>query len=196
MKTLAAPARFEAEIKRSRFIAHAARVDSLADTLDFYESVADPSATHNCWAWRLDHQYRFIDDGEPASTAGKPIHAAIEGKGLDNVMVVVTRYYGGIKLGVGGLVRAYGGGASKCLDQAVVVEVLPKVNCLIEADFKWTGQLYAALDACEAKRLGEDYPPGRVQIRAELLESALPGLKEQLRDSTRGEALDRLAVGN
>ena len=194
MKTLAAPARFEAEIKRSRFIAHAARVDSLADTLDFYESVADPSATHNCWAWRLDHQYRFNDDGEPASTAGKPIHAAIEGKGLDNVMVVVTRYYGGIKLGVGGLVRAYGGGASKCLDQAVVVEVLPKVNCLIEADFKWTGQLYAALDACEAKRLGEDYPPGRVQIRAELLESALPGLKEQLRDATRGEALVRLAV--
>jgi uncharacterized YigZ family protein len=194
VKTLAAPARFEAEIKRSRFIAHAARVDSMADTLDFYESVADPSATHNCWAWRLDHRYRFNDDGEPASTAGKPIHAAIEGKGLDNVMVVVTRYYGGIKLGVGGLVRAYGGGASKCLDQAVVVEVLPKVNCLIEADFKWTGQLYAALDACEAKRLGEDYPPGRVQIRAELLESAVPGLKEQLRDATRGEALVRLAV--
>ena len=194
MKTLAAPARFEAEIKRSRFIVHAARVDSMADTLDFYESVADPSATHNCWAWRLDHQYRFNDDGEPASTAGKPIHAAIEGKGLDNVMVVVTRYYGGIKLGVGGLVRAYGGGASKCLDQAVVVEVLPKVNCLVEADFKWTGQLYAALDACEAKRLGEDYPPGRVQIRAELLESAVPGLKEQLRDATRGEALVRLAV--
>jgi uncharacterized YigZ family protein len=194
VKTLAAPARFEAEIKRSRFIAHAARVDSMADTLDFYESVADPSATHNCWAWGLDHRYRFNDDGEPASTAGKPIHAAIEGKGLDNVMVVVTRYYGGIKLGVGGLVRAYGGGASKCLDQAVVVEVLPKVNCLIEADFKWTGQLYAALDACEAKRLGEDYPPGRVQIRAELLESALPGLKEQLRDATRGEALVRLAV--
>ena len=194
MKTLAAPARFEVEIKRSRFIAHAARVDSMADTLDFYESVADPSATHNCWAWRLDHQYRFNDDGEPASTAGKPIHAAIDGKGLDNIMVVVTRYYGGIKLGVGGLVRAYGGSTSRCLDQARVVEILPKVSCLIEADFKWTGQLYAALEACEATQLGEDYPPGRVQIRAELLESALPGLKEQLRDATRGEALVRIAV--
>ena len=100
MKTLAAPARIEVEIKRSRFITNAARVDTLADTLDFYESVADPSATHNCWAWKLDHKYRFNDDGEPASTAGKPIHAAIEGKGLDNMMVVVTRYYGGIKLGV------------------------------------------------------------------------------------------------
>ena len=194
MKTLAAPARIEVEIKRSRFIANAGRVDSLAETLDFYESVADPSATHNCWAWKLDHQYRFNDDGEPASTAGKPIHAAIEGKGLNNVMVVVTRYYGGIKLGVGGLVRAYGGSTSRCIDQATVIEVLPRVSCVIEADFKWTGQLYSALDACDAKRLGEEYPPGRVRIRVELLESALQGLREQLRDATRGEALVRVAV--
>jgi uncharacterized YigZ family protein len=192
--TLAAPAHFEVEIKRSRFIANAARVDSLADTLAFYESIADPSATHNCWAWKLDHQYRFNDDGEPASTAGKPIHAAIEGKSLNNVMVVVTRYYGGIKLGVGGLVRAYGGSASRCIDQASIIEVLPKVSCVIEADFRWTGQLYAALDSCDATRLGEEYPPGRVQIRAEMLEADLPGLREQLRDATRGEALVRVAV--
>jgi putative IMPACT (imprinted ancient) family translation regulator len=88
MRTLTVPASFEVVIKRSRFIAHASRVDNQADTLDFYESVADPAATHNCWAWRLDYQYRFNDDGEPASTAGRPILSAIEGKGLDNVMVV------------------------------------------------------------------------------------------------------------
>jgi len=194
VKTLAAPARFELEIKRSRFVANAARVDSLAETLDFYEAVADPAATHNCWAWKLDHQYRFNDDGEPASTAGKPMHAAIEGKGLDHVMVVVTRYYGGIKLGVGGLVRAYGGSTSRCIDQAGVIEVMPRVDCIIEADFKWTGQLYAALDSCDATRLGEEYPPGRVRIRAEMLETAVPGLREHLRDATRGEALVRIAV--
>ena len=82
MKTLAAPATVEVEIKRSRFVAHASRVDSLADTLNFYESVADPGATHNCWAWKLEHRYRFNDDGEPASSAGKPIFAAIDGKEL------------------------------------------------------------------------------------------------------------------
>ena len=59
MLTLTGPSSIEIEIKRSRFIAHAGRVDNLADTLAFYESVADPSATHNCWAWKLDHQYRF-----------------------------------------------------------------------------------------------------------------------------------------
>lgn len=193
MKTLAASARIEVEIKRSRFIAHAARVDKLAETLSFYESVADPSASHNCWAWKLDHRYRFNDDGEPASTAGKPIWSSIDGKGLDHVMVVVTRYFGGIKLGVGGLVRAYGGSASRCIDQAGIVEIKPTVSCVIEAEFKWTGQLYTALDQCEAKKLGEEYPPGGVLIRAELLESALPGLRETLRNATRGEAVVRIA---
>lgn len=196
MKTLAGPARIEVEIKRSRFVAHAARVDSLAATLAFYETVADPSATHNCWAWRLDQQYRFNDDGEPASTAGKPIYAAIDGKGLDHAMVVVTRYYGGIKLGAGGLVRAYGGSAARCLDQAGMREVRPMVTCEIEAGFEWTGQVYAALESSGAKRISEDYPPGGLMVRAELFEADLPSLQDQLRDATRGEAVIRIPGGN
>ena len=196
MKTLASPATVEVEIKRSRFVAHAARVDSLADTLDFYESVADPGATHNCWAWKLDHQYRFNDDGEPSSSAGKPIYAAIDGKGLDHVMVVVTRYYGGIKLGVGGLVRAYGGSASRCIDRAGVTEVQPRVNCVVEAGFRWTGPVYTALEQAGARKLGEEYREGRVALRIEVLESALTGLREQLRDATRGEAVVRIAAKN
>lgn len=193
MRTVAGQARAEVEIKRSRFIAHAARVDDLAETLAFFESVADPSATHNCWAWKLGQKYRFNDDGEPASTAGKPIYAAIEGKGLDHVMVVVTRYFGGIKLGAGGLVRAYGGIAARCLDQADVIEEQPRVTCLVEAGFEWTGQVYAALEASSAKRLSEDYPPGGLQVRVELLEADLASLEAQLRDSTRGEAVIRIA---
>ena len=86
MKTVAKPALFEVEIKRSRFIAHAGRVDSLADTLAFYEDVADPSATHNCWAWKLDHRYRFNDDGEPGGTAGRPILAVLEGRDTDGLL--------------------------------------------------------------------------------------------------------------
>jgi uncharacterized YigZ family protein len=193
VKTLASPASIEVEIKRSRFIAHAARIDSLADSLAFYESVADHTATHNCWAWKLDHQYRFNDDGEPASTAGKPIYSAIDGKQLDHVMVVVTRHYGGIKLGVGGLIRAYGGSAARCIDQAGIIDIQPRVTCTIEAGFKWTGQLYTALEQCGAQKLGEDYPPGGILVRAELLESALPVLREKLRDATRGEAVVRIA---
>ena len=191
MQTLAGPSSIEIEIKRSRFIAHAARVDSLAETLAFYESVADPSATHNCWAWRLDHQYRFNDDGEPASTAGKPILTAIEGKSLDHAMVVVTRYFGGIKLGVGGLVRAYSGSAAKCIDRAGIIKIHPRVECSISAGFAWTGEVYAVLDACGANKLGEQFGDEGVTIRADLPEASLARLRSLLRDRTRGEAIVR-----
>lgn len=191
MLTLTGPASLEIEIKRSRFIAHAARVDSLAETLDFYESVIDTSATHNCWAWKLDHQYRFNDDGEPASTAGKPILSAIEGKGLDHTMVVVTRHYGGTKLGVGGLVRAYSGSAAKCIDQAGIVEIKPRIECLIKAGFSWTGQVYAALEACEALKLKEAFEDDGVKIYAEIDKAKYERLKSVLRDMTRGEATVR-----
>jgi len=187
MQTLTGPATIETEIKRSRFIAHAARVDSLAETLEFYESVADPSATHNCWAWRLDHQYRFNDDGEPASTAGRPILSAIDGKGLDHVMVVVTRHFGGIKLGVGGLARAYSGSAAKCLDQAGFLEVLARVECSIQAGFGWTGQVYAALEACDAEKLMEQYNDRGIEIRVDVNEVMVDQLKTMLRETTRGE---------
>jgi len=188
MRTLPAPARVEIEIKRSRFVARAARVDTLPETLDFYEAVADPAATHNCWAWKIDDQYRFNDDGEPASTAGKPILGAIEGKGLDHVMIVVTRYYGGVKLGAGGLVRAYSGAASRCIDQAGPVEIEPELDCEIEATFNWTGQLYAALDASGAARLDEHFEDGGIRVRARVPASAFDGLRNALRDATRGEA--------
>lgn len=189
MLTLAQSATIEIEIKRSRFIARAARVDSLAATLDFYRSVEDPSATHNCWAWRLDHQYRFNDDGEPASTAGKPILSAIDGKKLDHVMVVVTRHYGGIKLGVGGLVRAYSGSAARCIDEAGIIEIKPRIECTIQSGFGWTGQVYAALAAFNAKKLSEHYNDAGIEIRVEIGESAYRELEKMLQDTTRGEVI-------
>ena len=90
-----------------------------------YCEIGDPQATHNCWAYRIGQQYRFSDDGEPGGTAGRPILQAIEGQGFDQVVVVVTRWYGGIKLGAGGLARAYGGCAAECLrlaDRVPIVE--------------------------------------------------------------------------
>mgnify|MGYP001814197990 FL=1 len=187
MRTLAATASIELEIKRSRFVAHAARVDDEPGAERYLESVADPSATHNCWAWKIGQHYRFSDDGEPASTAGKPILAAIEGKVLDHAMIVVTRYYGGIKLGAGGLIRAYGGSAARCIDQAGIVHVEPKVRCVIEADFQWTGPVFTALEQAGAARQEEVYTDGGIRIGIVVRENALPGLERALRDATRGE---------
>ncbi len=188
VRTLAGATRIEVLIKRSRFVAHAARVDAPADTLAFYEAVADPDASHNCWAWKIDHQYRFNDDGEPSGTAGKPIFSAIEGKGLDHSMVVVTRYFGGVKLGAGGLVRAYAGSAARCIDQASVVTVEPRIGCVIRVAFGWTGQVYAALESCGARKTGERYTGDGVEITAEVGVAVYETLKSVLRDATRGEA--------
>ena len=116
--TLATRASHSIDVKHSRFLAQAAPVDSPDAALAFFAEVGDPAATHNCWAYRIGSEYRFNDDGEPGGTAGRPILAAIEGQGLDRVAVVVTRWYGGIKLGAGGLVRAYGGAAAECLRTA------------------------------------------------------------------------------
>ncbi len=187
MRTVAAPSSLEMTIKRSRFIAHVARIDSQADTLAFYDSVADPAATHNCWAWKLGQQYRFNDDGEPSGTAGRPMLGAIEGKQADHVMVVVTRWFGGIKLGVGGLLRAYGGSAAKCLDHAGLFEVREQREYVIDAAFEWTGQVHAALQACDAEKLEETFQEAGLKIRLSVDATRSQKLKALLRDTTRGE---------
>ena len=115
--TLAVPATHTIEVRHSRFVAQAAAVETADAALALLVDVADPDATHNSWAYRIGAEYRSSDGacpeqgrrGEPAGTAGRPILAAIDGQGFDQVVVVVTRWYGGINLGVAGLVRAYGG---------------------------------------------------------------------------------------
>ena len=126
--TLAIPTQLTEEIKKSRFIVNAAPVTSAEQAAQFIDSISDPNATHNCWAWKIGQQYRFNDDGEPTSTAGRPILSAIEGQDCDQVVVVVTRYFGGIKLGTGGLIRAYGGSASHCLQQATLIELIARIT--------------------------------------------------------------------
>ena len=116
--TLAATAQLAQEVRKSRFLANAAHVTTPDDALAFVAAMGHADATHNCWAYRIGQQYRFNDDGEPSGTAGKPILQAIDGQGLDEVVVVVTRWFGGIKLGAGGLMRAYGGCAAECLREA------------------------------------------------------------------------------
>jgi uncharacterized YigZ family protein len=188
MLTLAGSGRVEIEIRRSRFVAHASRVDSPSATLAFYESVADPSATHNCWAWKIDQSYRFNDDGEPASTAGKPILSAIDGKGLEHAMIIVTRYFGGIKLGAGGLVRAYAGAAARCIDRAGIVEIQSRVECEIAVGFERTGEIYAVLEAFGGRKLEETFGAGGVRIRAAIAEDSYADFCRALLDATRGAA--------
>lgn len=123
------------EIKKSRFIAAAGPVADEATAKDFVAAHSDPAANHNCWAWRFGQSYRFNDDGEPSGTAGKPILAAIDGQGLDGVAVVVTRWFGGVLLGSGGLMRAYGGTAALSLRAAEKVALVESISATIACGF-------------------------------------------------------------
>lgn len=133
---------FEKEIKKSKFIAIAGPVSDERSALAFLSEVRQPRATHNCWAYKIGGHFRSNDDGEPSGTAGKPIHSAIESSGIDRVMIVVIRYFGGIKLGTGGLVRAYGGVAAECLRGAPTCVVKSKVPMGLEVPFDLLGILY------------------------------------------------------
>lgn len=123
-------ARREIKIKGSRFIGEAWWVQDEAEASACLEEVRkrEYNATHHCWAYRLGRtgdDFRYNDDGEPNGTAGQPILRQIDGRDLTQTLVVVTRYYGGTKLGTGGLIRAYGDAASDALDAgAIVVEVI------------------------------------------------------------------------
>jgi uncharacterized YigZ family protein len=187
MLTLARPASYEEPIKKSRFIAHAAAVGTQAESLAFFKSVADPQATHNCWAWRIAFQVRSSDDGEPSGTAGRPILNVIERRGLENVMVVVTRHYGGIKLGAGGLVRAYSGTAAKCLDRAGVTELFPKSEYLVNAGFEWAASVHGLLEQYGAEKIEEAYDDRGLTMTVRCREMDAGKLAAGLRNASRGQ---------
>lgn len=186
--TLAAPAAHELIVRHSRFLASAAPVDDAEAAAAFIAAVSVADATHNCWAWRIGDAYRSSDDGEPAGTAGRPILAAIDGQGLDGVAVVVTRWYGGIKLGAGGLVRAYGGAAAECLRTAERREIVEMAEVEVECPFADIAAVHAALPAFDAEKLREDFGADGVRFRLRLPATRVAGLATRLRDATRDRA--------
>ncbi|QSZ26742.1 YigZ family protein [Aceticella autotrophica] len=129
----------EIEIKRSKFIGYARQINSEKDAIKFIEEIRSKhrQATHNVYAYvfgERDEIQRYSDDGEPSGTGGIPVLNVIKMEGLKNTAVVVTRYFGGILLGAGGLARAYGKSAKAAIDDAVIVEkiLFRKISIIIE----------------------------------------------------------------
>ena len=136
----------EYTVNRSRFIGRCFPVDSEEAALCLLSDIRKRhwDATHNCFAYRIGETAaaaRFSDDGEPGGTAGKPIMDVLTGKGLTNVLCVVTRYFGGILLGAGGLVRAYSKSAADAVTKAGMVSYLPGTILYITIDYSRYGTL-------------------------------------------------------
>ncbi|MFC0119973.1 YigZ family protein [Pseudoalteromonas xiamenensis] len=144
----AASITYEEEIKKSTFIVHIAHTPTLEEAKAFINSICQkyPDARHNCWAHvaghpKGSHVYGFSDDGEPNGTAGKPMLNVLMGSGLGEVTAVITRYFGGIKLGTGGLVRAYGGSLNNALAQLETSLKIPPAYLEGISDYGQQGQI-------------------------------------------------------
>lgn len=188
LSTLVQRSRHQEEIKKSRFLAVAEPVSSAEQALAFLREVAEPSATHNCWAYRIGQDYRFNDDGEPGGTAGRPILQAIEGQQMDGVAVVVTRWYGGIKLGAGGLVRAYGGTAAECLRQAERVPIVAMTRLGVHVEFAELALLKARLKELQAEVDSELFGADGVDLQLHLPDSRVDEAMQLISDISRGRS--------
>eukprot|EP00887_Chlorella_sp_A99_P005703 scaffold1.g5703.t1 len=199
--TLAAEHTTLLEVKKSKFLTHAFPITSAEEALAGFDARRDASASHNCWAFRKERgvgagqHYRSSDDGEPGGTAGRPILAAIEGEGLDGVAVLVVRWFGGVKLGAGGLVRAYGAAARECLRAALRARVTPRVALRLAVPFELLGVTYALIEQHGGRKEGEEYGEGAVDMRLSLEAAAAARLAAALRDATSGRVVAEVLEG-
>ncbi|OAP41605.1 hypothetical protein AU381_04840 [Sinorhizobium glycinis] len=176
------------EIKKSRFLAIAGPIGDEASAKAFLAVHSDPTANHNCWAWRIGQAYRFNDDGEPGGTAGKPILAAIDGQSLDRVAVVVTRWFGGVLLGSGGLMRAYGGTAALCLRAAEKVELAETLRATIACDLGDLALIKARLTARGIAIASESFTDTGAVLAVDLRKEMAEATLALVSDLSRGRA--------
>lgn len=179
-------------IKGSRFIGIATAIDSDAAAMTLVADIKSryPDARHWCWAYQLREQKRtrFSDDGEPNGSAGKPILAPIVGRELLDSMVIVVRYFGGVKLGVGGLVRAYSQAANAVLDNANIIKITPKIKLKLCYRYDDTGQINTALASLQLKEHNPIYSDC-VESELFITRDALETVTTSLTNHTAGRAI-------
>lgn len=185
----------EIEIKKSRFIANVAPVESEADAWSFIEEIRarHSDANHNCFAFKAGAVQRMSDDGEPSGTAGRPILDVLEKQGLSDTAIVVTRYFGGIRLGAGGLVRAYSQTAVAGVEVAGVAAAVLAIDLVITVDYNLVGKVQHLLAQSGALTLDSDFGQ-HVTITCRVPAAAADHLEGELAEASSGRIMtERLA---
>jgi len=179
-----------AKVKGSRFIATAGPFRDEDELASVIARLRDeyPEATHHCSAWRSGDRFRFHDDGEPSGTAGRPILQRLDGRGLDQTFVVVSRIFGGTKLGTGGLVRAYAAAAQAVLDIAPTVECVPTQRLRVTVPYELQGVLESILTAHAVARVESVFAEAVTQVLAVPLDQ-VDALVAELGERTAGRAV-------
>jgi uncharacterized YigZ family protein len=188
--TLAATQINELDIRKSRFIAYAIPVADREAAMRELRRLRDehPTATHVCWALLAGGQSGMSDDGEPSGTAGRPILEVLRHHDLDGVLAAVVRYYGGIKLGAGGLVRAYTDAIASALQRAERVERIPQAQLVVELGYADEARVRRWMEQEQVALVSSAYDAG-VRLVMQLPATALDAARERLRDLTLGKAI-------
>lgn len=152
----------EYEEKKSKFIAHLKKIDSEDDAITYINELKKEywDARHNCYAFIMGNRnevQRFSDDGEPGGTAGKPILDVIADSGIHNIVMVVTRYFGGVLLGTGGLVRAYQKSSIDAIEKSIVIDKMSGVRINVTTDYTGIGKLQYLVATLEATEMNTEY---------------------------------------
>lgn len=189
--------RRELIVKRSRFIATLGYADSVEAAKTFLQHIRDemPDATHHVYAFRIGYGSSVIeglsDDGEPAGTSGKPTMAVLRGADLGDVVIIITRYYGGTKLGTGGLVRAYSGAAKEAFEHLTVMEKVETVTVSIPIPYTHYEQVKRLLPDYEAQIRDETFE-AHVTLQVRLPDDRREDFSAQIRDFSLGNVAPML----
>ncbi|NIA29407.1 MAG: YigZ family protein [Actinobacteria bacterium] len=191
-KTIGKLSTFEMKERGSRFIARALPVPAKKEAENFIHQIRKKhfDATHNCFAYRIgngrNETTRFNDDGEPSGTAGRPILQAITTRNLTNVCIVVTRYFGGTKLGTGGLIRAYGGAASQVLETSDIRVEYFTTEIQISYDYEFSNFVMREIDKFQVNILKKEYDQN-VKLFISIRESFAAKFVKQLTNQSSGK---------
>ncbi|MFZ5979741.1 MAG: IMPACT family protein [Candidatus Zixiibacteriota bacterium] len=198
--TIEKEARAELKIKGSRFIGESFLVHTPDEAFDRLNAVRkrEYAATHHCYAWqtglREQTAFKYSDDGEPNGTAGKPIYDVVLGGELTDILLVVTRYFGGTKLGTGGLARAYGDTAKQTLEKSGRKENFLKTRFRLELEFSLYDRWLKKIHALGATVTDSDFAE-RVTLTAEIRQSKADQLEASFIELTGGKGkIDRVAT--
>ncbi len=176
-------------IKNSRFIGFVTNVQSEKDALLEIQKIREqhPDANHHCYAYIIQDKQRFSDDGEPGGAAGRPMFEVLQKRNLNHALGVVTRYFGGTKLGAGGLVRAYSGSLAKTLDAAGISLIKDRSKLKLNIPFAHMDSIYRQLQTIKECQIEEtNYTETSTQLTLELFEEDKTELIKQLIELSRG----------
>ncbi len=180
------------EVKGSSFIAFVTTIESISEVEAHLQTIRAKyeDASHHCYAYKLGQVVKFSDDGEPGGTAGRPMLEVLQKRNLDHVLAVVTRYFGGTKLGAGGLVRAYSGSLAKALDDAGVLEVRDRVAISFEIPFAMMDSVHRFVESFVGlKREGLEYTVTGTKLSVSLFAEDEVTFKKQMQELTRGQVI-------